>query len=107
MRRFRNRAPHLRAESRHPPNRPGSLQISTILPKPTPTSRPQTYSVVVTGSRCKSCWFGSRPRRRLNIDVHPGITGTVTGQCDRPDFAAAADPHFQAVDMRWELDVPT
>src|SRR5258707_4369940 len=41
---------HLRAEEPAPSGTvPAPIQISTILPKPTPTSRPETYSVVVNG----------------------------------------------------------
>ena len=70
---------HLRAEGPAPSGTvPAPIQISTILPKPKPTQRPETYSVVVNGVRAQELLFALARDAKLNIDVHPGITGAVT-----------------------------
>ena len=47
------RAPEARAEADIPP----PVQVSPILPKPKPTARPETYSVVVNNVRVQELLF--------------------------------------------------
>jgi general secretion pathway protein D len=98
---------HLRAEEPAPSGTvPAPIQISTILPKPTPTSRPETYSVVVNGVRAQELLFALARDARLNIDVHPGITGTVTINAIEQTLPQLLTRISKQVDMRWELDGP-
>ena len=98
---------HLRAEEPAPSGTvPAPIQISTILPKPRPTPRPETYSVVVNGVRAQELLFALARDARLNIDVHPGITGTVTLNAIEQTLPQLLSRISRQVDMRWELDGP-
>jgi len=98
---------HLRAEEPAPSGTvPAPIQISTILPKPTPTSRPETYSVVVNGVKVQELLFALARDARLNIDIHPGITGTVTINAIDQTLPQLLTRISKQVDMRWELDGP-
>src|SRR6266571_4392506 len=98
---------HLRAEGPAPSGTvPAPIQISTILPKPKPTQRPETYSVVVNGVRVQELLFALARDAKLNIDVHPGITGTVTLNAIDQTLPQLLSRISKQVDMRWELDGP-
>src|SRR6266705_240702 len=98
---------HLRAEGPAPSGTvPAPIQISTILPKPKPTQRPETYSVVVNGVRVQELLFALARDAKLNIDVHPGITGAVTLNAIEQTLPQLLSRISKQVDMRWELDGP-
>ena len=98
---------HLRAEGPAPSGAvPAPIQISTILPKPKPTQRPETYSVVVNGVRAQELLFALARDAKLNIDVHPGITGAVTLNAIEQTLPQLLSRISKQVDMRWELDGP-
>ena len=54
--------------------------VPDILPLPRPTAGPkvETYSVVVTNLRVQDLLFALARDARINVDIHPGLTGTVT-----------------------------
>ena len=98
---------HLRAEEAAPSGTvPSPVQISTILPKPKPTARPETYSVVVNGVKVQELLFALARDAKLNIDVHPGITGTVTLNAIEQTLPQLLSRISKQADMRWELDGP-
>jgi len=98
---------HLRAEAPAPSGTvPAPIQISTILPKPKPTSRPETYSVVVNGVRAQELLFALARDAKLNIDVHPGIMGAVTLNAIEQTLPQLLTRISKQIDMRWELDGP-
>jgi len=98
---------HLRAEEPAPSGTvPAPIQISTLLPKPKPTQRPETYSVVVNGVKVQELLFALARDAKLNIDVHPGITGTVTLNAIEQTLPQLLSRISKQVDMRWELDGP-
>jgi len=98
---------HLRAGEPAPTGSvPAPIQISTLLPKPKPTQRPETYSVVVNGVRVQELLFALARDAKLNIDVHPGITGAVTLNAIEQTLPQLLSRISKQVDMRWELDGP-
>ncbi len=98
---------HLRAEEPAPSGTvPPPVRISTVLPKPKPTARPETYSVVVNGVKVQELLFALARDAKLNIDVHPGITGTVTLNAIEQTLPQLLSRISKQVDMRWELDGP-
>ena len=98
---------HLRAEEPAPSGSvPAPIQISTLLPKPKPTQRPETYSVVVNGVRAQELLFALARDAKLNIDIHSGITGTVTLNAIEQTLPQLLSRISKQVDMRWELDGP-
>ena len=98
---------HLRVEDAEPSGTvPPPVQISTILPKPKPTQRPETYSVVVNAVKVQELLFALARDAKLNIDVHSGIGGTVTLNAIEQTLPQLLSRISRQVDMRWELDGP-
>src|SRR6266849_1032266 len=98
---------HLRAGDPAPTGAvPPPVQISTILPKPRPTARPETYSVVVNGVKVQELLFALARDAKLNIDIHSGISGTVTLNAVEQTLPQLLSRISKQVDMRWELDGP-
>jgi MSHA biogenesis protein MshL len=98
---------HLRAGAPPPPGTiPPAVQISTIAPKPKPTSRPETYSVVVNGVKAQELLFALARDAKLNIDIHPGISGAVTLNAIDQTLQQLLSRIAKQVDMRWDLDGP-
>ena len=93
-------------ETASPGKVPPPVQISTILPRPKPAQRPETYSVVVNGVKVHELLFALARDAKLNIDVHPGITGTVTLNAIDQTLQQLLTRISKQVDMRWELDGP-
>jgi general secretion pathway protein D len=93
-----NEAP--RAEGVIPP----PVQIVPVLPKPKPVVRPETYSVVVNGVRVQELLFALARDAKLNIDIHPDITGTVTLNAIDQTLPQLLARIARQVDMRYELD---
>jgi MSHA biogenesis protein MshL len=98
---------HLRAGTPPPQGAiPPAVQISTILSKPKPTSRPETYSVVVNGVKAQELLFALARDAKLNIDIHAGIIGAVTLNAIDQTLPQLLSRIAKQVDMRWELDGP-
>jgi len=99
---------HLGAESAAAPagQIPAPVQIAPVLPKPQATSRPETYSVVVSNVRVQDLLFALARDARLNIDIHPGIAGSVTLNAIDQTLPQLLARIAKQVDMRYELDGP-
>src|SRR5271167_94472 len=71
---------HILAGDSHPAegNIPAPVQVVPILPPPTAAPRAETYSVVVNNVRVQDLLFALARDAKLNVDIHPGVTGTVT-----------------------------
>jgi general secretion pathway protein D len=101
---------HLTAETAAAPVTPGAIpppvQVTPALPKPQPAARPETYSVVVNNVRVQDLLFALARDARLNVDIHPGITGSVTLNAIDQTLPALLERIAKQVDMRYELDGP-
>jgi MSHA biogenesis protein MshL len=97
---------HIRAEAEPAGAIPPPVQISTILPKPRATSRPETYTVVVNNVRVQELLFALARDAKLNIDIHPGIAGAVTLNAIDQTLPQLLSRIAKQVDMRWELEGP-
>ena len=98
---------HFRFEKEEPSgNVPAPVQISTVLPQPKPTARPETYSVVVNAVKVQELLFALARDAKLNIDVHSGISGTVTLNAIDQTLPQLLSRISKQVDVRWELDGP-
>jgi general secretion pathway protein D len=83
---------------------PAPVRIAPALPKPQPATAPETYSVVVNNVRVQDLLFALARDARLNIDVHPGIAGSVTLNAIDQTLPALLERIAKQVDMRYELD---
>jgi general secretion pathway protein D len=86
---------------------PSPVQTVPLLPPPTPTARPETYSVVVNNVRVQDLLFALARDAKLNVDVHPGVTGTVTINAIDQTLPQLLGRIAKQVDMRYELDGQT
>jgi general secretion pathway protein D len=83
---------------------PPPVQITPVLPKPTPTVRPETYSVVVSNVRVQELLFALARDARLQIDIDPSLTGTVTLNAVDQTLPQLLTRIGRQVDMRYELE---
>jgi len=82
---------------------PAPVQLAPVLPVPKPAARPETYSVVVNEVRVQDLLFALARDARLNVDIHPGVTGTVTLNAIDQTLPQLLTRIARQVDMRYEI----
>ena len=82
------------------------MRITPILPKPTPSVQPETYSVVVNNVKVQELLFALARDAKLNVDIHSGILGSVTLNAIDQTLQQLLARIAKQVDMRYELDGP-
>lgn len=100
---------HLNADSAPATAKPGipqPVQQTLALPKPKPAAKTETYSVVVKDVKVEELLFALARDAKLNVDVHPGIRGTVTLNAIDQTLPQLLNRIAKQVDMRFELDGP-
>ena len=96
---------HIAADQARPEGAiPPPVQITPVLPKPTPMARQETYSVVVSNVRVQELLFALARDARLQIDIDPSLTGTVTLNAVDQTLPQLLTRIGRQVDMRYELD---
>ncbi|HXM82619.1 MAG TPA: type II and III secretion system protein [Burkholderiales bacterium] len=96
---------HIRADEPRPEGLiPPPVQMAPVLPRPKPTVRPETYSVVVNNVRAQDLLFALARDAKLNVDIHPDITGSVTLNAIDQTLPQLLTRIARQVDMRWEVD---
>jgi general secretion pathway protein D len=85
---------------------PPPVQALPVLPKPRAAARQETYSVVVNNVRVQELLFALARDAKLNVDIHPGITGTVTLNAIDQTLPQLLTRIAKQVDMRYEIDGP-
>ena len=96
---------HLRAEAPKSEGEiPPPVQVAPPLPKPRPSVRPETYSVVVNNVRVDDLLFALARDAKINVDIHPGVTGTVTLNAIDQTLPQLLNRIARQVDMRYEVD---
>ena len=100
---------HLNTESAVPVasgSIPAPVQQTLSLPKPKPTRKAETYSVVVNNVPVRDLLFALARDAKVNVDIHPGITGNVTLNAIDQTLPQLLTRIAKQVDMRFELDGP-
>ena len=100
---------HLNTESTAPAastNIPAPVQQTLALPTPRTTRKAETYSVVVNNVPVRELLFALARDAKTNVDIHPGITGTVTLNAIDQTLPQLLTRISKQVDMRFELDGP-
>ena len=77
------------------------------LPEPRIVKPQETYSVVVSNVSVQTLLFAIARDAKLNLDVHPNITGTVTLNALDQTITELLDRIARQVDMRYELQGKT
>ena len=85
---------------------PSPVQQTLALPKPRPTRKAETYSVVVNNVPVRDLLFALARDAKVNVDIHPGITGNVTLNAIDQTLPQLLTRIAKQVDMRYELDGP-
>ena len=99
---------HIRAEAQTAPNVdiPPPVAATTMLPRPKPTAKAESYSVSVRNIPVQDLLFALARDARLNVDIHPGINGVVTINAIDQTLQQILTRISKQIDMRWELDGP-
>lgn len=85
---------------------PSPVQHSLALPKPRATVKAETYSVVVNNVPVRDLLFAIARDAKVNVDIHPGITGFVTLNAIDQTLPQLLTRISKQVDMRFEVDGP-
>ncbi len=85
---------------------PAPVQQTLALPKPRPSRKAETYSVVVNNVPVRDLLFALARDAKVNVDIHPGITGNVTLNAIDQTLPQLLTRISKQVDMRFELDGP-
>src|SRR5215208_299879 len=94
---------HLREQPSVAGSIPPPVQITPVLPQPKPAARPETYSVVVSNVRVQELLFALARDAKLNVDIHPDVTGTVTLNAIDQTLPQLLSRLSRQVDMRYEM----
>ena len=73
-------------------------------PPPKATKASERYSIVVNNVLAQEILFALARDAKLNIEIHPGITGTVTMNLIDRTLPEILDAIARQVDMRYELN---
>ena len=87
-------------------NIPAPVLSVPLLPKPKPGPKVETYSVVVNNIKVQDLLFALARDAKVNVDIHPGITGSVTLNAIDQTLPQLLTRISKQVDMRWEIDGP-
>jgi general secretion pathway protein D len=85
---------------------PAPVSRSFSLPPPRPVARSETYSVVVNDVDVRELLFALARDAKVNVDVHPGLTGRVTLNAIDQTLPQLLERISQQVDMRYERRGP-
>ncbi|MFA6971359.1 MAG: pilus (MSHA type) biogenesis protein MshL [Gallionella sp.] len=87
---------------------PGSIpplsETAPLPPPPKATRAAERYSIVVNNVLAQEILFALARDAKLNIEIHPGITGTVTMNLLDRTLPEILDAIARQVDMRYELN---
>ncbi len=100
---------HLNQESKLPAavsSIPAPVDQTLALPKPRAMPKAETYSVVVNNVAVRELLFALARDAKVNVDIHPGITGNVTLNAIDQTLPQLLTRIAKQVDMRFELDGP-
>ncbi|MBS1143651.1 MAG: pilus type biosis protein MshL [Proteobacteria bacterium] len=85
---------------------PAPVEQTLALPKPRAAHKAETYSVVVNNVPVRDLLFALARDAKVNVDIHPGITGMVTLNAIDQTLPQLLTRISKQVDMRFELDGP-
>jgi general secretion pathway protein D len=83
---------------------PEPVQQSVAVPPPKASAKVETYSVTVHKVPVQSLLFALARDAGLNVDIHPGIEGTVTLNALDQTMPQLLNRIAKQVDMRYEID---
>lgn len=97
---------HLQAPPSEDGDIPAAVAQAPVLPRPRPTAKLETYTVVVSDVPVKDLLFSLARDARLNVDIHPGIAGTVTLNAVDQTLPQILNRVAKQVSLRYTIDGP-
>jgi MSHA biogenesis protein MshL len=95
---------HIREAVRAAGEIPQVVQQSATLRPPKAAPKVETYSVTVYKVQVQSLLFALARDAKLNVDIHPGIEGSVTLNALDQTLPQLLNRIAKQIDMRYELD---
>ncbi|MDD5611952.1 MAG: pilus (MSHA type) biogenesis protein MshL [Gallionella sp.] len=96
---------HIAIPNIPPPSAIPPLAVMAPLPPPPKSTKAsERYSIVVNNVLAQEILFALARDAKLNIEIHPGITGTVTMNLIDRTLPEILDAIARQVDMRYELN---
>ena len=98
---------HIAAPPPRPPAEqsiPAPARISTFVPPPQPSVKPQTYSVVVNEVPVKELLNALARDTKQNIDIHPGLGGLVSLNAIDETLPAILERISKQVNLRYRAE---
>ncbi len=87
------------------PGKPPEFALVPPMPKPPrPSQRQELYSVVMRDVAVQDLLFALARDAKLNIDIHPQITGTVTMNVNDQTLVEILDRVARQVDLRYDIN---
>jgi len=83
---------------------PQTNKRAVPLPPPKPSTKIETYSVVVTNVPAQEILFALARDAKINLDINPGVQGNVTLNAINQTLPQILNRISKQVDMRYELD---
>ncbi len=83
---------------------PQTSKNAVVLLPPKPAVTVETYSVVVTNLPARDILFALARDAKINIDIHPGVLGSVTINAINQTLPQILDRISRQVDIRYELN---
>ena len=85
--------------------RPPDFALAPPIPKPPrPSERQELYSVVMRDVAVQDLLFALARDAKLNIDIHPAITGTVTMNVSDQTLVEILDRVARQIDLRYDIN---
>jgi general secretion pathway protein D len=88
------------------PGIPSPVASTVTLPRPKAAAKTESYSVSVRNIPVQDLLFALSRDAKLNVDIHPGITGVVTLNAIDQTLQQILTRISKQLDMRWEIDGP-
>ena len=82
---------------------PPPVQVAPLLPEPKPTTRAETYSVVVHNVPVQDLLFALARDAQVQIDINSDVTGNVTLNAIDQTLPQLLERISRQVDMRYEV----
>ena len=83
---------------------PAPVNATTLLPKPISRPALETYTVIVNGVPLKELLFSMARDAKLNIDIAPDLSGTVTLNAIDQTLPQILERISRQTDIRYELE---
>jgi len=85
---------------------PAPVQQTPFLPQPKLSAPPETYTVTVSDVSVKELLFALARDAKLNLDIHPNVSGTVTLNAVKQTLPQILSRIAEQISLRYEVIGP-